>query len=431
MAYFSESIPGIQARMARWFFCCAVLWLGGCETIAPPKPADLPAPSPAPAPPVVPTPAPITAPVPSPDKPAPVAAGSATVLTRATWDNLPDWRTEDPAQAWTAFLASCGALKHRQGWREVCAVALKLSNPDRETARRFFEVNFTPYLLSNPGDGHEGLITGYYEPLLRGSRKPTKRYRYPLYGVPDDLLVIDLAEQHPELKGIRLRGRIDGRRVVPYYDRAQIESGEAAVRGREIVWVDDEIDLFFLQIQGSGRIQLDNGEIMRVGYADHNGHPYRSIGRVLVERGELPLERASMQGIKGWTRQNPGKISELLHHNASYVFFRELPAGLSGPLGALGVPLTARRSVAVDARFVPLGAPVYIATTWPNSARPLNRLMLAQDTGSAIRGAVRADYFWGFGEDATREAGRMKQPLRMWVLLPNGFPVASDDQRGR
>jgi len=167
---------------------------------------------------------------------------------------------------------------------------------------------------------------------------------------------------------------------------------------------------------------------MRLGYADQNGHPYRSIGRWLVERGELPLEKASMQGIQAWARQNPARLTELLSHNASYVFFRELPAGVAGPVGALGVPLTARRSVAVDARFVPLGAPVYIATTWPNTARPLNRLMLAQDTGGAIRGAVRADYFWGFGPEATREAGRMRQSLRMWVLLPKDYRAGMSAQ---
>jgi membrane-bound lytic murein transglycosylase A len=244
-----------------------------------------------------------------------------------------------------------------------------------------------------------------------------------VYGVPEDLLVIDLAELHPELKGMRLRGRLEGRRIVPYYDRAQIENGKAAVRGREIAWVDDAVELFFLHVQGSGRIRLDDGKTMRVGYADHNGHPYRSIGRWLVERGELPLEKASMQGIKAWARQNQGRLPELLNQNASYVFFRELPGEASGPPGALGVPLSAGRSIAVDPRFVPLGAPVYLATTWPNSAKPLNRLMLAQDTGSAIRGAVRADFFWGFGEEAAREAGRMKQRVRMWVLLPHGHPL--------
>ena len=289
-----------------------------------------------------------------------------------------------------------------------------------------------PISVANPDGGDEGLVTGYYEPLLRGSRKPSARYRYPLYGVPDDLLVIDLAELHPELKGHApaRAGSRDGA-WCPTTTAQQIENGTAAVRGKEIAWVDDAVDLFFLQIQGSGRIDLDTGETMRVGYADQNGHPYSSIGRWLVERGELPLEKASMQGIKAWARQNPDKLNELLNHNASYVFFRELPAGLSGPLGALGVPLTAQRSVAVDPRSVPLGAPVFLATTWPNSNRPLNRLMLAQDTGGAIRGAVRADFFWGFGTEAAREAGRMKQPLRMWVLLPNGFPVPPGERQNR
>lgn len=426
MNYFNQSLFKIQMRAMRWVLYCAIAWLAGCETPVPPKPAAPVPAAPAPAGAPTPAPAPITAPVAPAEKTAPIVTGSAATLTRAAWESLPDWRAEDPALAWSALLTSCGAIRNQEPWRDVCAAALKLENPDRDTARRFFESNFTPYQIASPEGGNEGLITGYYEPLLRGSRKPSGRYRHPLYGVPDDLLAIDLAEQHPELKGTHLRGRIDGRRVVPYYDRAQIESGKAALRGREIVWVDDAIDLFFLQIQGSGRIQLDNGDVMRVGYADQNGHPYRSIGRLLVERGELPLERASMQGIKAWARQNPAKLDELLHSNPRYVFFRELPSGLSGPLGALGVPLTARRSVAIDPRFVPLGAPVYIVTTWPNSTKPLNRLMLAQDTGSAIRGAVRADYFWGFGEDAAREAGRMKQPLRMWVLLPNGFPVAAN-----
>jgi membrane-bound lytic murein transglycosylase A len=301
---------------------------------------------------------------------------------------------------------------------------------DRETARRFFEENLTPFQLTHADGGEEGLVTGYYEPLLRGSRKRSSRYRHAVYGLPDDLLVVDLGEVYPELKGMRLRGRLEGRRVVPYYDRAQLAEGRGALAGREIAWVDDPIELFFLQIQGSGRIALDNGETLRVGYADQNGHPYRSIGRLLVERGELPLERASMQGIKGWARANPAKVTELLNHNASYVFFRELPADLPGPLGALGLPLTARRSVAVDPGFVPLGAPVFVATTWPLSSRPLNRLMLAQDTGGAIRGPVRADFFWGFGAEAAREAGRMKQRLRMWVLLPRPYRI-QDSGSGR
>jgi membrane-bound lytic murein transglycosylase A len=196
-----------------------------------------------------------------------------------------------------------------------------------------------------------------------------------------------------------------------------------------LLWVDDAVELFFLQIQGSGRVRLDSGETVAIGYADQNGHPYRSIGRLLIDRGDLPLEQTSMQGIKAWARRNPDRLQELLNHNASYVFFRELPPGLPGPPGALGVPLSARRSLAVDPRFVPLGAPVFLATTWPNTKQPLNRLMLAQDTGGAIRGAVRADFFWGFGDDAPAQAGRMKQSGRMWVMLPADYPLPEGSVR--
>jgi membrane-bound lytic murein transglycosylase A len=340
------------------------------------------------------------------------------VLRQASWNELPEWQAEDPGEAWEAFQASCRTLGKQAAWRDLCAAAAGMGSPGREAARRFFESNLTPFQVLRADGGDEGLITGYYEPQLRGSRTATPRYRYPVYGVPGDLLEVDLADAYPELKGLRLRGRLEGGRVVPYYDRAQIGDGRAPLAGREIAWVDDAVELFFLQVQGSGRIALENGETLRVGYADHNGFPYRSIGRHLAERGELPLEKASMQGIQAWARANPDKLTELLNHNARYVFFRELPAGLPGPIGTLGVPLTARRSLAVDPAFVPLGAPVYIAATWPLSSRPLNRLMLAQDTGAAIRGPVRADFFWGFGDEAAREAGRMKQPLRMWVLLP-------------
>src|SRR5262245_988279 len=415
MVYCNVVSTSILVRSSILAFA-AIVALGGCETLAPkpaPPASTISKPS-APPSSKEETPAKPPAVVEPVKPPVPELSG----LKQASWRDLPDWQADDASAAWEAFRGSCRALVKQDAWRDICTVAQNMPDPDRGAARRFFEASFTPFQLTNADGSEEGLITGYYEPLLRGARKPSARYRFPVFGVPDDLLVLDLTEVYPELKGMRLRGRLEGRRVVPYFDRSQIERGRAALAGREIAWVDDSIDLFFLQIQGSGRIAFESGETIRVGYAEQNGHPYRSIGRVLAERGELPLEKTSMQGIKAWAQANPGKLTELLNQNGSYVFFRELPADTPGPPGALGIPLHPRRSVAVAARHVPLGAPVYVATTWPLSSRPLNQLMLAQDTGGAIRGAVRADFFWGFGEEAAREAGRMKQPLRMWVLLP-------------
>ncbi len=356
--------------------------------------------------------------------------------TRApvAWSELPGWQQDNHADALPALLASCRVLSKQAGWQDACDAARAVKG--RDAARLFFEHHFAPYRVVGPDGTSEGLITGYYEPSLRGSRKPSARYRFPIYAVPDDLLVLDFGDLAPELKSMAPRARLDGRRVVPYYTRSQIENGIASLRGKEIAWVEDVVDLFFLQIQGSGRILLDDGTMMRVGFADHNGHPYRSIGRVLIDRGELPLERTSMQGIKAWARYNPAKLPELLNQNPRFVFFRELvvngtaPSGaVNSPPGALGVPLTPHRSIAVDPRYVPLGAPVHISTQWPNTDKPLQRLMLAQDTGGAIRGAVRADFFWGNGDDAAREAGRMKQSLRMWVLLPKNTAAQNGVQK--
>jgi membrane-bound lytic murein transglycosylase A len=393
--------------------------LTACETLLPGKPPAAPAPAPTPA---------SAVPAPGPIVEIPPATPPASPLRATTWDAIPGWRDDNPQLAWSAFITSCDALKNQPAWQSVCAVAAALHEPSRDTLQRFFENSFTPYQVVNPDGGDSGLVTGYYEPLLHGSRNRSARYRYPIYGVPDDLLVVDLGELYPELRNMRLRGRLEGRRVVPYFNRAQIEDGAAPIAGKEIVWVEDAVELFFLQIQGSGRVRLGGGETIRLGYADQNGYPYRSIGRLLVDRGDLPLERASMQGIKAWAKQNPDKLQDLLNYNASYVFFRELPPDLPGPLGALGVPLTARRSIAVDARFIPLGAPVFLATTMPNSRQPLNRLLLAQDTGGAIRGAVRADFFWGFGDEAAALAGRMRQSGKMWVLLPHGYPLANESK---
>ncbi len=352
--------------------------------------------------------------------PAPIVATPASPFAVSKWEMLPDWQSLDLQQTWQAFGKSCSALKNKANWKPLCAKADELTQFDNGTLHTFFEENFTPYQVFNPDGTSQGLITGYYEPKLFGNRERTEKFRYPLYGVPDDLLTIELSEVYPELKNMRLRGRLQGKRIVPYYNRADIDNNKAALQGRELFWVDNAVELFFLQIQGSGRIELPDGSLVKVGYADQNGHPYTSIGKKLVETGGLKLEEASMQGIKNWAEKNPDKLADLLEKNASYIFFRELSNELTAPLGALGVPLTEEYSLAVDTHTIPLGAPVFISTTYPNTAQPLNRLMLAQDVGGAIRGAVRADFFWGFGEQAGAQAGKMKQKGELWVLFPNG-----------
>ncbi len=351
------------------------------------------------------------------------STGSPTVSTlkATTWSALTGWEKDDFLPAWPAFLQSCVALNKQILWKKACTTAVSMKQPNSTMVRRFFETHFVPHQVINADGSDDGLVTGYYEPLLQGSRKPSARYRYPLYATPDSLLIVELGEIYPELKGLKLRGRLQERKIVPYYSRAEIMNNPEKLQGHELLWVDDEIELFFLQIQGSGRIALENGETLKIGYAEQNGHPYNSIGKLLVQRGELPLEKASMQGIKQWGQQNPDKLAELLQQNPRFVFFRELPADLSGPLGALGVPLTAGRSLAIDPRAVPQGAPTFLATTWPNSNKQLHRLMMAQDTGSAIKGGVRADFFWGFGSEAGKQAGKMKQKGKMWVLMPQGY----------
>ncbi len=350
----------------------------------------------------------------------PVVLPPAPPYAVSKWEMLPDWQTHDLASSWPALLQSCRVLKNKPNWQEICARAEQFGTEDSAVLRTFYEEWFTPYQVFNPDGSEHGMITGYYEPLLKGSRVKTQRFRYPLYAAPDDLLQIDMGAAYPQLKDLRLRGRLQGKRVVPYYSRAEIDDGTGAFKGRELYWVENEVELFFLQIQGSGRIELADGAQIKVGYAEQNGHPYVSIGRKLIEMGELKLEEASMQGIKAWAKKNPNKLTALLAQNPSYVFFRELPDNLSAPLGALGVPLTNEYSIAVDPRTIPLGAPVFLSTTYPNDSAPLNRLMLAQDTGGAIKGAVRADFFWGFGESAGAQAGKMKQQGRLWVLFPKG-----------
>ncbi|RBI84663.1 murein transglycosylase [Rhodosalinus halophilus] len=317
------------------------------------------------------------------------SAGQAeTTRSLLDFEDLRGWAEDDHAAALDAFLETCPDLE-APDWSALCAFAQTEGDED---PRRFFELFFRPVLIE---DGRPALFTGYYEPELDGARRRTPRFRYPLYRTP------------PELT-----------RNAPWLTRQEIAtSGILEGRGLEIAWVDDPVELFFLQVQGSGRIRLQDGSLIRVGYGAGNGHPYRSVGRELVRRGVYEPYQVSAQVIRNWVRRNPAEGRDLLFHNPSYVFFREVtevPAD-RGPLGAMNRSVTPLRTVAVDPAHVPLGAPVWIEK---DGQTPMRRLMIAQDTGSAIKGAQRADIFFGTGAEAGRRAGRLRDPGRMVVLMP-------------
>lgn len=308
-------------------------------------------------------------------------------ITILSFDELEGWRDDDHDAALAVFVETCTHLNDPQ-WRPICALARAHDGP----ARAFFEVFFRPVLIE---DGANGLFTGYFEPQILGSRTRTARFRHPVYRLP------------PELR--------PGER---WLSREVIErDGVLAGRGLEIAWVEDPVELQFLQIQGSGRILLPDGSSIRLGYAGNNGHPYRSLGDELVRRGIYSVHQVSAPVIRAWVRRNPQEGMDLLHHNPSYVFFREIAELPShrGPIGAMNRSITANRTLAVDPAFTPLGAPVWIEK---GGADRLNRLMIAQDTGSRIKGAQRADIFFGTGDEAGRVAGRVRDPGRMVVLLP-------------
>jgi membrane-bound lytic murein transglycosylase A len=357
------------------------------------------------------------------------------VLSPATFDDLPGWKDDDLAAALPAFLRSCrhltaarphagprdaGSFGTAAEWQAACAQAERVPRGGSGAARAFFEAWFVPLAASNHGEP-EGLFTGYYEPDLYGSRRRHGRFTVPLYARPPELVTVDLGRFRPDWKGRRIAGRLAGGALEPFPDRAAIAGGALAGRGLEIVWVDDPIDAFFLEIQGSGRVELEEGGALRLGFAAQNGHPYTPIGRELVTRGALKMDEVSLQSIRRWLADHPRSAPEVMARNASYVFF-EREAG-DGPIGSAGVVLTPGRSLAVDTAFLPLGIPLWLAGTVPSPAaaapdRSLRRLLVAQDTGGAIRGPVRGDVFWGHGEEAAAVAGRMKNPGRLWVLVP-------------
>jgi membrane-bound lytic murein transglycosylase A len=309
-------------------------------------------------------------------------------------------------------------------WQPACEAAKGAAT----TARTFLEQWFQPFRLTDRGRP-DGLFTGYYEPLLDGSLTSDARFTVPLYKRPADLVSVDLGQFDPELQGRRIAGKVASGKLVPYAPRAEIVRGALAGQGLELLWVDDPVAAFFLEIQGSGQIRLTDGSTLRVGYADQNGQPYRAIGKDLVELGALERGKVSLQAIRAWLAAHPDRAPEILDRNRSYVFFRSLPqlAQAPGPLGAQNVPLTPGRSLAVDRRFVPLGVPLWLDTTapMPDGERPLRRLVIAQDTGGAIRGVVRGDVFWGAGAEAEHTAGHMQSRGRLYILLPRTLTPTS------
>lgn len=374
-----------------------------------------------------------------PPPPAPPAAAAELVLRPSKFADLPGWAADAQNEAWPALRLSCERLMKRKpdtdlgiggtaaNWTGVCAEALALEAPDAATARAFIEDRFTPVQATNKGEA-EGLITGYYEPELLGAVAPGENFTTPLYRRPADLVQVDLGDFREELKGQRIAGRVQDGRLKPFDDRAGIVGGALSGKGLELAWVASPVDAFFLEIQGSGRVRMANGTIMRVGFDGQNGHPYVALGKLMLQDGLLERGRVSMQSIKAWLNAHPEQAQALMNRNPSYVFFRDLGPG-PGPLGAQGVALTPGRSLAVDRKFYPLGLPIWLDTTLPPAAEgqappPFQRLMVAQDTGGAIRGPVRGDVFFGPGSEAERLAGAMKQPGRWWILLPNAVAAA-------
>ncbi len=353
---------------------------------------------------------PVREPAPEPSIPAALPATDGALLrggarwVPARWVDLPGWDADRTAELWPALLRGCE--RPAAAWGAVCAEARLGAPGDDAAVREWLQARLQPYRVESLDPSAPGLITGYFEPLIEASRAPLGRFRVPLLAPP-----VDLASRKP------------------YWTRQQIDTlpaAQASVRGRELAWLADPLDALILQIQGSGRLQLTPTDgtpsVVRMAYAGHNDHPYKSVGRWLIEQGELRADQASWPGIKAWALLNPHRVDEMLWTNPRVVFFREepLPDPNVGPRGAQGVPLTPGRSVAIDPTSIPYGSALWLDTTEPLSNTPLRRVVMAQDTGSAITGAVRVDYFWGWGDTAEQQAGRMKQPLRLWVLVPRG-----------
>ncbi len=366
-----------------------------------------------------------TAPEPAPE--------TVVRYTPAPVTELPGWDSDDVSAALPAWQHSCRRIASRApekslgpagtagDWQPLCLEILALPEGDDAGLREFIATNFTALFVDN-GPDEKGLFTGYYEPIIAVSPERTDEYAEPVYALPRDHVSVRLGDFDPALKGKSIVGRVDGGSLVPYRKRGEIDAGAITDQAEVLYWARDPLDLFILQVQGSGVAEMPDGTRKRIGFAGHNGHAYGSLGRYLIETGELKPGRASWGDIRAWLEAHPDKARDALAVNARYIFFRAIDG--AGPMGAAGVPLTAGRSLAVDTDNVPLNVPVWLDAEDPDGGR-LQRLMLAQDVGSAIKGVVRGDFYWGTGDTALAKAGRMKSAGRYWILVPKGVAPAS------
>ncbi len=352
------------------------------------------------------------------DKPV-LSSDDKPVIKRVNFSSLPNWQNDDLSKLWPAWQKSCSVIMkcspqanlgaHPQwgtvaDWQSECEASLAYE----DNPRAFFETRFTPLSIQSS----TSLFTGYYEASLAGSPIKTMTYQTPIYGIPDDFVTAKLADFSEKYDDVTLKGRVQGNKFVPYADRTEIES--TPIDAPVIAYVSDPVGLFFMHIQGSGRIHYEDGTSIHVGYAEQNGHDYVAIGKVLKERGDLT--EVSLQTIKQWMADNPAKTQALMNENPSFIFFRKLDDN-DGPIGAQNIALTPLRSIAIDKSKYAYGLPFYVTTDEPN----LSRLMMAQDTGGAIKGNIRADIFWGYGAEAENNAGTMQSRGRYWILLPNSL----------
>ena len=335
-----------------------------------------------------------------------------TSLMVDNFSSLSRWKEENYEEVLTLFIKSCQKPQVKKLYENTCRDA-----PNATNAKTFLHQEFLPYKIMSEKSASHGLLTGYYEPYIKASLQKKGKFIYPIYRKPKDLITVELASVYPELKHLRLRGRLVGDKLVPYHTRAMSE--KYPLDAEVLCYTDSKIDRFFLEIQGSGKVLLDNKKTMFVGFENQNGHKYRAIGKYLVTIGALRLEEVSLQSIRSWLEKNPSRVDEVLNYNESMVFFQQRTQGATG---ALGVELTPKRSVAVDRRFIPLGSMLYVDARFRE--KNLSKVVFAQDTGGAIKGALRADLFLGSGEEALDIAGHLKAPLQVWILLPRERELA-------